>query len=170
MKKALMSLVVLTTMVVFGAALAEAQESGTIAVTVTVTQSLAMTVGPDWGVTATTEGATESTWQSAVEGAFTLSNDGNGEQDYDIKASISGGCSLDPAAGIDQYAIGWGQAADPYDVEPAYTDITEVDAAMISNMAADAEGKFDMQIKLPSSTTYGGVRQTITVTITASAS
>jgi len=163
MKKALLSLFVLTVMVVFGAAQAEADETATIGVTVSVTQNLSMTVLPSsWDVG--TQALNDNISSYSAANFFTLTNTGNGHSYYDIAATIVGGASLDTiAVGLDTYVIGWGTGTPPPTYEAFATQEDMTDLAYGGSLT------FDLEVQTPSSTQLGGVTQTITVTITASA-
>lgn len=167
MKKRIVSLLVMTVMVVFGAALVEAAESGTIGVTVTITQGLDMAVAPGaWSVGSTSAGTPHTTWTTGSAGFFGVTSSGNGTSFMDIKGTITGGCSLGASPGADTYRIGHGQATGG--TEPGYTAISETDADLATIAPTDTY-RFDLELQTPTSTTFGGVEQTITVTITAKA-
>ena len=172
MKKRLASLLMMIVMVVFGAALAEAAESGTIGVTVTITQSLDIAIDQTaWAVGAVGEGTPHTTWDDASPGFFGVTNDGNSDAYVDIKGTIVGGCSIGASAGTDTFRIGHGQATGtpPNTVEPAsYTAISDTDSDLATVSPTDTY-RFDLQLQTPTSTTFGGVEQTITLTITAKA-
>lgn len=151
---------------------AEAATDGTVAVTVAVTQSLEMTVSPSaWAAGTMNVLETKTTWLTASAGYFTVTNTGNGTSYMDIRAAITGGCSIGGTAGANIYRIGHGQATGtpPTTVEPvSYAAISGADTDLATILASGTY-RFDLQLKSPTSTTHGGVTQTITVTITAKA-
>jgi hypothetical protein len=151
---------------------AQAAESGAVAVTSTIVQGLDMSVNPTtWAAGSVTAGSTSTTFDSGAQGYFTVTNSANGTSKMDIKAAITGGCSLGTTAGANIYRIGYGQAtgSGTYTEAATYAEITVSDADL-ATIASGNTYKFDLQLKAPTSTTYGGVQQTITVTITAKTS
>ena len=153
---------------------AQAANDGTVAVTSTITQSLAMTVSPtSWDVPSMTIQDTETTFTPALAGYFTVTNSGNGTSYMDIKAAVTtGSCTLGSTPGANIYRIGYGQAtgtAPSCSAPSSYTVITGTDGHLATITAAGMY-LFDLELQSPTSTTYGGVQQTITVTITAKTS
>lgn len=165
-------LVVVLSLVMLGVVSVEGADSGVVSVTYTCTQGLSMTLSPGtWAIGSMAEGATSSTFNSANQGYFTVTNTANGTSYMDISAGIAGGMSIGGAAGVNTVRIGHGQAtgAGPYTEAGSYTALTGSDA----NLATITSGntyKFDLQLLAPTSTTLGGVQQTITVTVTAKTS
>jgi len=77
--------------------------------------------------------------------------------------------NIDTAAGANTARIGHGQAtgSGPYTEATSYTALSGTNVSLVDSLAASGAYKFDLELQSPTSTTYGGVQQTITVTITA---
>lgn len=165
-------LAIILSLLMFGTASVEAANSGAVSVTCTVSQGLDMTLAPGtWAVGSVAEGVTSSTFNSANQGYFLVTNNANGTSYMDISASIAGGCSIGGAAGVNIFRVGQGQAtgAGPYTEAGSYTALSGSDADL-ATITSLGTYKFDLQLQAPTSTTFGGVQQTITVTVTAKTS
>ncbi len=162
-------LVMVLGLLIWGGTTALAAIDGTVEVTYTVVQGLDMTVSPiTWAAGSGVVGSTISTFVSTAQGYFTVTNSANGTSYMDIKGAITTGCTIGATAGANIYRIGYGQAtgAGPY-TESTYTTALATTDADLATIVSLGTYKFDLQLKAPTSTTYGGVTQTITVTITA---
>lgn len=159
MKKTLLSLVMLTALVAFGATQAEAQ-SGSVAVTVTITEVLAITVAPDWAIGSVSESAT------AISGAdyFTVTNTSNATCDLTttVDATTGEGWSFAVNPGADAFAMDHS-----IDQGTTWTQIELAGTILVSGLAAQTNQSFDLQFYAPLTTTVGGTPQSFNVTITA---
>ncbi len=166
-------LVAVLSLVLLGVVNVEAASSGTVSVTYTCTQGLSMTLEPDAWAVSMAEGATSSTFISGDQGYFLVRNTANGTSYMDISASITGGMFIDTNPGVNTIRIGQGQAttvSQQYDTEASpYTALSASDADL-ATITSLGTYEFDLQLKAPTSTTLGGVPQTIMVTVTAKTS
>jgi len=163
MKKTLLSLAVLMALVAFGVVAAEAASSDSISVTVTITSTaLDVSVTPGaWAVGSISEGATPST----TPDYFTATNNRNSAEDITLSIASSANWTAANTAGADQFGMKYNTAG----ATPSWTSIDSVSGALLADdLAAGASETFDLQLLAPTSTSAGGVQQTITVTVTAS--
>ena len=164
MKKLLLSLVLVATLVALGMPQAEAADIG---VTVTITATLSVSVDKAaWaiGSIAESEIATTQTHPLSPLGTITATNDSNTTADLTITISNSGDWTAAESAGENQFAM---QAST--DTGTTWTIIGVPDGYVFaSGLEADGSQGFDLMLMVPTSTTVGGTEQTITVTVTAS--
>lgn len=166
MKKVLISIVMLTALVAFGATQAEAANPAEISVTVTITASdLSVSVDPTtWGAGSLLEGTSATT---GTGGQFTATNDSsNVTENFSIQA-----------LGSDNWTPGATAGSETFVMEALGGDLTTLTSIHTSQtlgtgLAPASAGTvtFDLRVTVPTSTAYGGVEQTIPVQITASAS
>lgn len=158
MKKSLI-LTLLMALLVIPCAFAD--PTANIAVTVTITQSVSVTVTPGaYPFEPTTEGQTLTT---AVD-AFTAVNNGNGLQNLTIAVADSADWVAASTVGKDQFVMN-------YNADGSWKLITPATgASLAAGLAKGAEQKFGLQLMVPDETDHGGVPQSISVTVTASAS
>jgi len=160
MKKILLSLAVLTILVAFGATQAQADNPGTVNVTVTVTAG-ALSVALDtatWAAGSLVEGGTATTSTAIV-----ATNDStNLTETFSIAASGSANWSAAAAAG-DEVFLMEAQGGD-------LASLTSIHASQTLKTGVAPAGtvSFDLKLTAPTSTDHGGVEQTIPVTVTAS--
>lgn len=150
-------------------------EAANVTVTSTIGTDTSFSLSESsWATTSTTVNATESSWISGIAGYIDLENTGNSDMDFTIEATITAGSSLSTSAvGTDTYMIGHGQSTDPYTSDATYTAFDGTSLSLTTSLDSGADDDnyfFDLEIKTPSVTTKGGEQQTITVTVTGSAS
>lgn len=168
MKKALIGIVMLIALVAFGATQAEAAD---IAVTVTVSEVLSVTITPtSWAIGPVSEGSTTTTWTDTTPaggGHFTATNTGNSSGNLTISVTNSVNWTAGASPGDEVFAMGHGQT-ETLGTEPTYTNITNAGVALTSDLAAEGDYKFDLQFEVPTNTAYGGTEQSMTVAISIS--
>jgi len=139
-----------------------AAPSSQIAVTVTLTQSVSVTVTPNsHAFGPTSEGQTLAT----AADAFTATNDGNGSENLSITAADSVNWQAASAAAKDAFVMNYTTNGTIWNLITPATG-----AQLATSVAKSAAQKFGLQLLVPTSTDFGGVQQSIPVTITASAS
>ena len=159
MKKILLSLTVLTILLAFGVTQAEAANPGTVNVTVTVTAD-ALSVALDtatWAVGLVAESDT------ATSGSIVATNDSsNRTETFSIAASNSANWNVAAAAGDEAFLME-AQGGD-------LTSLTSIDTSQTLDTGIAPAGtvSFSLKLTVPTSTDFGGVQQTIPVTVTAS--
>lgn len=165
MKKTLLSLIMLTALVAFAAAQAEAADSGSVSVTVTMTKVLAITVAPNWAIGNVVEGAVkDTTTEIGGPDYFTVTNTSNASCNLTTTVADSGeGWTFAVNPGANAFAM-------DHSINQGvnWTQIELVGTILKSGLAAQTNQKFDLKFYAPASTTFGGVAQSIPVTITAS--
>ncbi|MBL7174697.1 MAG: hypothetical protein ISS66_02620 [Desulfobacteraceae bacterium] len=161
MKKLLLSLVLVATLVAFGATQAEADD---ISVTVTITATLSVSVSPGtWAIGPIAEGAEPNT---TLPDYFTATNGSNTTADLTITIAGSDDWAFANTPDADQFGMNFSTGG----ASPAWTLIDSLIGGSLANgLTAGSTQKFDLQLEAPTSTTVGGTPQTIVVTVTASA-
>lgn len=101
-------------------------------------------------------GTSVNTTASGLNDTQTVTNDGNGAEDFSIKGQNSANWALGVTTGADQYVesfctTGTG-SPDPCDASPTWTALTTNFQALATNVAALGSQKTDFQISMPSST------------------
>lgn len=153
------------------APLAKAADNAQVTATVTV-QEIAVSVSDASIAYGTLEtSGTQSTLAAGVDDMQTITNDGNVNQDFDIKGSNSGNWTLGATQDEDQYFHKFCNDTDLdcSNTSSNYTALTTSDQAIDTSIAADGTVDFQLFIGVPSSTTYYA-EQNVNVTITATAS
>ena len=164
MIKLLLSLVTLIALVAFGVASAEAANPATIDVTVTIT-AVDLSVSLDettWAAGALSESGSANT---GTEGYFLVTNNStNRTETFSIivGSSSPSGWTADTAAAAETFVM--------KALGGDLTTLTSIDTSQTleTDVAPAGTVDLDLEVTVPSSTAYGGVEQTITVTITAS--
>lgn len=135
-----------------------AASSQAINVTVKITQGVSVTVSPlAYAFGETSEGQALAT----AADAFTATNDGNGLENLSISVANSTDWTASSAAAEDAFAM---NLNDGTLIDPASG------AALAISLAPTAAKTFGLELLVPTSTTKGGIEQTIPVTVTAQAS
>ncbi len=156
------SLILVLALMFISAPCVFAAPSSQIAVTVTLTQSVSVTVTPNsHAFGATSEGQTLAT----AADAFTATNDGNGSENLSITVAGSANWQAASAAAKDAFVMNYTTNGTTWNLITPTTG-----AQLATNVAKSATQKFGLQLLVPASTDFGGVQQSIPVTITASAS
>lgn len=168
MKKLLIILATLAIIASVGVMKAEAAD-----ITVTVTlQKIDVSVSPiSWALSTIAPGAGKSSWVTEVAGKFTATNGGNVSENFTIAAGSTSPSTwtVDLAAGVNKYAIGFGHGTSPYTTEPTYTNFTTA-GALASGVAAAGTDVFDLRFTAPSAgSTFNAAGETFTVSLTATA-
>jgi hypothetical protein len=147
---------------------AQADESSSVNVTVTVTLTLSVSVTPSsWDIgmipPETTNVDTISTPPGGPE-YFAATNDGNGFENLHVRISCDSGWTPSSDPGINAFAMNLSkdQGASWNLIDPTSG------IPLVMGLAAGATQSFDLQLLLPATTTTGGMKQTITITVTAS--
>ena len=165
MKKLLLSLVLVATLVALGAPQAEAADIG---VTVTITATLSVSVDKTaWAIGSIYEADIATTQTHPVVsplGTITANNTSNTAADLTITISNSSNWTAAGSPGADQFAMQASKDAG------SNWDIIGVPGgySLATDLAAGGSQGFDLMLMVPTSTTVGGTEQTITVTVTAS--
>lgn len=145
----------------------QAAESGAIDVTVTITQTLSVSLNyTSWDAgSSVSEGAAVDTTILAPN-YFDATNDGNGAEDLTVTVASSTNWAAGTAAGDETYAMNLSkdQGTTWVTIDPSSG------VPLADDLVSGGNQSFDLQLLVPTSTTYAGVQQTITVTVTASAS
>ena len=157
MKKTLLSLVMLTALFAFVVTQAQAADTDSIAVTVTL-QNITVSVSPGtWAIGTIVAGAV------VTEDPCTATNDGNVAEDLTIAVSNSAAWTAGAAAAANVFAMDVGASGGPYN-----TNIPTIGVSLTSGLAAGNPYSFGLEFNSPtSSTDY--TEQAITVTVAASA-
>jgi hypothetical protein len=137
-----------------------AAPSSQIAITVTVTQSVSVSVTPDsYAFGATSENQTLAT----TADAFTAINDGNGSENLTITVGNSANWQAASAIAKDKFVMN-------YNIGSGWNLITPISgSSLINGLVKDGQQTFGLQLLVPSATDFGGVQQSIPVTVTAQA-
>jgi hypothetical protein len=143
----------------------QAAGSEAIAVTVTITQELSVSLNQTlWDVGG---GVSEGTIHATTDlnpGWFIAENAGNAPVDLTTTVSCDTGWIPDSETGAADHFV-MNQSTDG-----GSTWVGIGAEPIASSLAPTVTQSFDLQLLVPTSTTQGGVPQTITVTVTASAS
>ena len=143
-----------------------------ISVTVTL-QQLGVSVTPtSWPIGTLAALTPKSTWVSGNAGNFTATNAGNVAQNIFVAASSTTPSGWTPsltAPGTNVYTIGFGKAVSPYTSEPTYTLFT-TNGALASSVAASGTVRFDLQFTAPAGNSTVSPQETLTVSLSATAS
>jgi len=135
-----------------------AAETDTITVTVSLQSVISVSVSPDaWDIGPITLGG------SYGPQAFTATNDGNVTEDFAIRgANGAGGWTIGATPGANTFTV----------TETNDTIVlTTSDQTCATNVAPDGTDSLSLTYDAPTSDTYGGgVDQSFTITVTASAS
>lgn len=145
-----------------------ARAASTGAVTATVTaKNVSLTV-TDGSVAFGTigVGATANTTSTGVNDSQTATNNGNVEEDFNIRAADSTNWTLAATAGSEQYTMK--SCVTNCDTTPTWTGvgISPSYVSLSTNVATSGTTVFDLLVGAPTSTTSYG-QQTITVTVQA---
>lgn len=162
MKKLITAMVMILMLVAFGVTSAQAASTATINVTVTITATaLDVSVTPgNWAIGSISEGGTPDT---VVGDPFVAKNNRNASENLTINVAGSTNWTVGSDAGADQFAMKFST-----DNGTSWTEITTAGVTLVSNLGAQQQQSFDLQLLAPTSTTVGGTQQTIVVTLTAS--
>lgn len=166
MKKVFIGILVLALVAIFGVSQALAAESGTIAVTVTISSVIDISVSPtSWAIGNLAEsGVTDTTGGGGDY--FTVTNNSNAA--INLTTTVGNTSSEhwafanDP--GIESFAM-------DQSINQG-TSWTEIDATggatLVSGLAPHTNQSFDLQFHAPIQTAHGGILETFNVTITGS--
>lgn len=162
MKKILTGIMVLCLMVIFGVSQALAADSGSIAVTVTITSAIDITVGPGtWAIESLTENGTADTLTIGPN-YFTVTNNSNVTTDLTTTVGNSTDWNFANDPGTELFAMDQTITGDA-----TWTQIDTGGTVLASGLAAHTDQTFDLQFHAPSQTDHGGTAQSFSVTITA---
>lgn len=159
MKKTLLSLMVLTALVAFAAAQAEAADFGSVSVTTTMTKKLEITVGPNWAI----GNVVESDVKTSGPDKFTVTNTSNASCTLTTTVG-NDDWTFDNDPGIEKFAMDQKIKEEPV----TWTPIAPGGTILKAGLAAHINQIFDLKFYAPTQTSFGGVGQSIDVTITAS--
>ncbi|MBF0433467.1 MAG: hypothetical protein HQK83_19475 [Fibrobacteria bacterium] len=156
MKKTLIALVALVLFVGAGAKL-QAATSDQITITVTL-EVISVSVTPDsWDI-----GVIKAS-ETPVQDPCVATNDGNVTEDLTISVGNSGDWTVGTVAAENVFVLDYGPAGGDYT-----SNITAAGVSLKGNLDADATHSFGLEFNPPTSST-SKAQQTITVTISASA-
>lgn len=163
-------LVMVMELLMFGVVSAEAAD---VTVTVTIEADLSVSLGAigSWAIGDVAEGGEEDTYTAGETpnsgNNFTATNDGNLTEDFTVTVVDSANWTFVDAAGDEDFAMSVSTGGDT----PAWNVITVASGYEFgTSIAAEVAQSFDLKFFAPTNTAYGATQQTITVTITASAS
>jgi len=137
-----------------------AAPSAQIAVTVTIVQSVSVSVSPAGYAFGSTDAG--STLSTAVD-AFTATNDGNGTENLTIVVADTADWAASTTVGNDNFVMNYYNGSAWNLIDPS------AGALLAGGLAPAASKTFGLQLMVPSATSKGGVEQSINVTVTASA-
>lgn len=162
MKKALLIMSLLAVGMVIGATQAAAQEDQ-ITVTVTVPTVLSVSLSPDtWAIGNVALSETAETEPDY----FTATNNGNVTEDFSIVSGNSTNWTCGAAAGNNTFAM----EAKGGDLGDTWTAINTSKTLETDLVKTTGSVPFGLRFSAPTDTTFIGVQQSITITVTASAS
>lgn len=147
-----------------------AEDSVTTTVTV---QNIALSItdeqAPDASVSYGTLGtsASQTTLTTGVNDTQTITNDGNVNEDFDLKGANTGTWTLASSIGVeDEYKHDW--CTSDCEGTPTWTALTTGYVQIATGVASSGTQDFDLRMNTPSSTTVY-TEQTATVWVQASA-
>lgn len=158
MKKALLIASLLAAVMVIGVTQATAQEN--ITVTVTIPSAISVSLSTDaWAIGELALGET------ATSPSITATNDGNVTEDFSIASGDSANWACEATAGSEDFTM----KAQGGDLT-SYTSICDTGQTLETDLVkTTGEVSFTLQFTAPTDTAALDTPQTITVTITASA-
>jgi hypothetical protein len=152
---------------------ASAAETGIVSIT-TGSQTISVGLTPDtWATGAIVAGTPNTTFNSAKQGYFTITNEGSVTENFMIKGTNATGSSVTwtlvttPDA-VDEYSLGFGQAegSGTYTECTDYTEFGTTDVSLTTGLTVSSTYKFDLAL---TAFTGSNVNQMMAATVTITA-